>query len=254
MYVAEITFNLRDGKDEEMVDHLLNSLFGVLRMNGQVLGREFAAGQNGMTYRAFWNLPEQDSLNIELSNKYVKAEFDKVHEAGIFSFEIIGREFSSAPTCQCDTPESYILYTNYLSLESPLRCGECFGTIPLYKIPKTYDEEYNDIISWVSDYHACDTLQMNCKTGERFGYHQMSRVNSSLSMNGIDICKRISRLTGKKAFYFLYRYNSLSRKKEINRRCPLCGGEWLLDEPLHNLFDFRCDKCSLLSNISWAVR
>ena len=27
-----------------------------------------------------------------------------------------------------------------------------------------------------------------------------------------------------------------------------------LNKPLHGKFDFRCDKCHLLSNIAWSVR
>jgi predicted nucleic acid-binding Zn ribbon protein len=254
MYIAEMTFKLHDNKDIEVVEDLLYSLFGVLRMNGQVLGDECTVGQNGLVYHAFWNLPERDSLNDEFGNSYVKAELEKLKGVGTISFDIIGKGFNSEGICECSTIESYILYTNYLIIEPSLRCGECFGFIPLYRIPKTYDDEYNDIICWESDYQACDKLQMNCKTGERFGYQQMSKYNSSLSLRGIKICKRISEVTGKKAYYFLYRYTALSRKKELIRKCPSCGGEWLLDESLHDLFDFRCDNCSLLSNISLSVR
>ena len=254
MYIAKMTFQLCDHNDEEKVEDLLYYLFGALRMNGQVLGREFVVAQQGMHYQTLLNLPEQDSLSINFANKYVKAGLDAVREAGELAFDIIGQELNQEQACQCGSPQSYILYTNYISLESPLRCGRCFGVIPLYKIPKTYDEEYNDIISWQSNYQSCDTLQMNCRTGERFGYQQMSKHDSSLSLNGIEICKRISRLTGKQTYYFLYRYTSLSRKKGLERKCPSCGGEWLLDESFHDRFDFRCDNCSLLSNISWAVR
>jgi predicted nucleic acid-binding Zn ribbon protein len=45
-----------------------------------------------------------------------------------------------------------------------------------------------------------------------------------------------------------------NRKREQRRRCPLCGGAWRLEKPLHRLFDFKCDMCRLVSNLAWDVR
>ena len=43
-------------------------------------------------------------------------------------------------------------------------------------------------------------------------------------------------------------------ESERGRRCPGCDGAWMLDEPWHGLFDFRCDPCRLVSNIAFNVR
>lgn len=99
-----------------------------------------------------------------------------------------------------------------------------------------------------------DGLQMCCETGERFGTREISRFDSSLSKRGITICIRISELTAIPTYYYLYRSTGQSRKAEEKRKCPSCKGEWRLDESLHGLFDFKCSRCRLLSNISWAVR
>ena len=244
-------FKLQRNSYAELLEERINYLFDALRMNGQILGREFPIGRNNLIYRAFLHLPEQDSLNVEIGNSYVKSCYDKLKELDLsYSYEIIGEEPTSAPICECNSIDSYILYTTYVSLESPLRCGVCFGTVPLYKISHTCDGEYSDIISWNSDYQACDTLQMNCMTGERFGYQQISEFNSSLSKRGIDICDKVLKLTGKKTYYYLYRSKTISKNKEISRKCPSCGGEWLLNETMHEIFNFCCNKCSLLSNIS----
>jgi len=45
-----------------------------------------------------------------------------------------------------------------------------------------------------------------------------------------------------------------SLSAEMRRKCPGCRGPWLLKKPLHGKFDFRCDKCHLLSNIAWNIR
>ena len=150
--------------------------------------------------------------------------------------------------------KSYILYTTYVSLESPIRCGDCFGGIPLYRLPATRDDEYGDIITWESDYKACDTLQMNCSTGERFGLSQLSKHDSSLAIRGREICNRITVTTGIPTYYYLLKSSGKGLKAEQARKCPSCKGEWLLQEPLHGLFNFQCDGCRLLSNIAWSVR
>jgi predicted nucleic acid-binding Zn ribbon protein len=124
----------------------------------------------------------------------------------------------------------------------------------LYLIPHTYDDEYYNVITWQSDYKACDSLQMGCKTGERFGSREISKIDSSLSRRGIEICNQITNLTGLPTYYYLHRYNDQKRALEEKRKCPSCGGDWLLKESLHELFDFKCDQCRLLSNISWSAK
>ncbi len=255
MFIAETAFTLKDKVNEELAEDAINSFLGSLRMNGQVLGKEFLIAKRGLIYRAFLHIPEADSLDKKYANSYVLRELKKLDEVGLsFLHKIIGKEPDCSSICVCNSPGSYIVFTDYISLESPLRCGDCFGVVPLYKIPRTYDDEYYDIICWQSDYQACDSLQMNCLTGERFGKQQMSRHNSSLSKQGIQICNNITKATGIKTYYYLYRYSSLGKKAELNRRCPSCGKEWLLDKPLHKIFDFCCNDCLLLSNISWSVR
>ncbi|MCG8348945.1 MAG: Zn-ribbon-containing protein, partial [Chloroflexales bacterium] len=81
------------------------------------------------------------------------------------------------------------------------RCGDCFDQAPLYRLPKTYDDEYYDIIEWQSNYQACDTLFMNSVVLERATNREMSRIESALSQEGCQICRRIEQLTGVPTYY-----------------------------------------------------
>ena len=249
MYTAELIFELEQGKDTKNAEEAIDLLLGTLRMNGQILGREFPIGRKDKTYRAYLLLPTPDSLDKNYANNYVRDAIHKLDEVGLnYSSVLIGEEPYAASVCRCGASESFILYTHYISLESPLRCGCCFGIVPLYRLPPTSNGEYVDILTWQSDYKACDTLQMNSATGERFALHQISRYNSSLSQRGIEICNHITILTGIPTYYYLYRAIGRGKKSEQKRKCPSCNDEWLLKEPLHQLFDFRCDHCRLLSN------
>lgn len=256
MYLIELTLTSDKDFDRETVEDVLFSLIGSLKRNGQILGEESQIATISNGYRCFFYLPMMNSLDYSNANKYVKQDLEKLNQIGmILSVDIIGEYPESSEICKCEKHDYFILYTNYISIESPLRCGKCFGVIPLYLIHPTYDnDEYHDIICWQSDYRACDGLQMCCQTGERFGMREISRVDSSLSRRGITICNKIKELTGIPVYYYLYRYNNKSRKFEERRKCPSCGGEWLLNERIHGIFDFKCDQCFLLSNISWGAQ
>lgn len=62
---------------------------------------------------------------------------------------------------------------------------------------------------------------------------------------------RVEEKTSKPVFYYLYNCRELREIDDRGRKCPSCGGAWYLEETLHNIFDFKCDNCGLLSNLSW---
>ena len=250
MYTAELRFKINREHEAEERDAAVDFLLGSLRQNGQVLGREFPYAHVGKSVRAFVMLPEASSLVESHHNKYVQKALSALTEVGLDRPHVTLLDADSAEP-EKKTIHEFILYTNYLALESPLRSGATFSPVPLYSIPPTYDNcEYYDILCWQSDYQACDTLQMNCVTGERFALRQMSDVHSSLSERGRMICDHITELTSLPTYYYLHRYKLRTQwRKEIQRRCPNCGGTWLLDQSWH-LFDFKCDACRLLSVVS----
>ncbi|EGO61756.1 DUF2310 family Zn-ribbon-containing protein [Acetonema longum] len=256
MFVAELKFvQPEEMASNDQIQEALEFLLHDLRMNGQIVGREYPIAYQGNEFRSFVLIPEPDALNTERANSYVLKALTQLKKLAIeYSWKIIGCEPECASVCSCTQTKSFILYTTYLSHEAPLRCGECFGTIPLYRIPATQDDQYSEILSWESDYKACDTLQINCATGEKFGIAQLSKHDSSLSQRGIDICQKITADTGIPVYYYLLRVSGRSKQSELKIKCPSCHHEWLLQESLHGIFDYKCDRCRLLSNIAWAVR
>ncbi|MGL5288022.1 MAG: DUF2310 family Zn-ribbon-containing protein, partial [Aeromonas sp.] len=75
--------------------------------------------------------------------------------------------------------------------------------------------------------------------------------DSRLYRRGSDLAKRLEALSAIPTYYYLYRVGGISGAQERARLCPSCGGEWALTEPLHQIFDFKCDQCRLVSNLSW---
>lgn len=135
-----------------------------------------------------------------------------------------------------------------------MRCIGCNGIVPLYRLPCPATGGYSDLLGWQSNYQACDALQINCTVGERFAEREMSDLDSSLTKSGLAICRKTQEQTGHPVYYYLFRAHGRNRAREMQRRCPSCGGSWRLSEPLYGKFDFKCDECRLLSNIAWTVR
>jgi predicted nucleic acid-binding Zn ribbon protein len=257
MFVAEISWQIPVSSTTDRLDEISYSLLAYLRKNGQIVNWDWPIAISGDRLKTVVMMLEADSLDLKYANKYVRGEIDRAIEWGFSppKIELIGRSpgISEGTTCTCKS-SSYILYTHLLEIGSSVKCGDCFAHIPLYHLPKTYDgDEYYDLLCWERDYQACDRLQMNCRTGERFAIQQMSDVNLSLAKQGREICDKLTQLTGKTTYYALWRYRvKTNLKREQQRRCPSCDGEWLVADKWHR-FDFKCDRCRLVSEISCTV-
>lgn len=255
MYGAELCFQSSTDQLPHDVLEIAGALVHALRMNGQVCGSEFpdAFYQDRYIVHAF--IPEESALAPERHNKHVRRDLERLAEAGVTRprLTVLGEE-TGAGVCRCQSPSTYLLFREPLSLESPLRCGNCFSPVPLYRVPPTYDGEYYDVICWQSDHASCSRLGLNCRVALRAVTSELSRVGSNLSQDGLSICNKIHASTSIPVYYHLDRYYGRSYKRELERQCPLCGGAWLLERPWHGWFDFRCDQCRLVSTIALSLR
>jgi predicted nucleic acid-binding Zn ribbon protein len=237
MHVADLTFTaLSPDKpvDQDAADHALNGLLHALRMNGQVCGREFTIARTPDGYRLTVMLPEPGALGDEYRNQYVRKAIETLGTAGLGGphVAIVGADPDGPDPCQCSAPSSCILYTGAYTLESPVRCGGCFLPVPLYRLPPTYQgEDYYDVVVWESDYQSCEMLWFNSRVLERATLRQLEDSGSSLNRQGLEVRDRIQGLTRIPTYYFLFRHSARSARRELERRCPGCGGAWLLDTP-----------------------
>ena len=253
MFTAEIQFTISGSVDD--AEDLIYSLLAPWRKHGQVLSHDWAFVKKGNKYRTFLIIFDADSLNAKYDDKYARKARRKLAAIAQDSpqIKILGEDPFSMETCTCKKSSFYILFTHFLSIESPIRCGDCFGVLPQYKFLSKQTSFHEDVNFWRETYKDCDSLEMGCTVGERFGNREISHFDSSLSKLGLSICNDITTETKIDTYYYLHRGNGQSRTSELKRKCPSCGGDWLWDEPLH-IFDFKCDHCRLLSNIGFAVR
>ncbi len=260
MYIQEISIKLQENTKKEKISEIIEEfdlLTGFYRGSGQTQGKiasqYITLNNDKIVYLPF--TLEKKSLDKTYNNYYVNKQIDKIEKIcqASFQFKTLGTD-NYQPCCTCEKTDFYILITNFITILSPLRCGNCHKSVPLYKIPIYYDYGYMPILSWETNYNVCDTLQMNCEVGEKWALKQMQEVNSQLSKQGLAICKKIAELTQIPTYYYLHNYRKIKYKKnqqsQLSQSCPMCKSEWDLFEKIHNFYDFKCDTCMLISTIS----
>jgi len=254
MYVHRLEFCFTDQDVLDKLSDMADMCLSALRMNGQICGTEWPLYLENNRCVAIVLAPELCSLDERFNNRYVMERLADAKASGISIIaQPIAEDVDGAQTCSCRQSSGYVLFTSYVSLESPVRCLDCFGVIPLYRFPVMPSGEYYEVIRWQSDYQSCDRLQMNCTVLERQATRQLSDMKSSLSIKGRWCCETLSALAGKPFYYYLYRYHGKSFSAEKKRCCPSCGEPWFMDNPIHSIFRFKCDNCHLLSNLAWNI-
>lgn len=256
MYVNRIFFTRPDSPAQagKQSTDPVQAILGAWRTNGQLCGREWPVIQEGSGYSTVALSPERDSLEPGFNSSYATAAIGRAEAEGLqVAWQILGEDAESSPACSCATSTAYALFTNYLSLEPAIRCMDCFRPVALYRMTPMDSGEFYELISWQSDYQACDSLQMNCTVLERAATREISNVGSSLTKLGRANCAKLAASSGRPFYYYLYRGHGRTYRSEVARRCPSCGGAWHLAQRLHSLFDFKCDSCQLLSNIAFDV-
>ena len=254
MYVQKIAIDIASDVDQDALMDEFGMLMSCYRNNGQLQGKHHTISQY-LTHNTLVCLAhtlEIDSLHKKFNNAYVNQQMDTLERLCLskLTFETLGKtrsDYQSA--CTCAQPDFYILFTHYITIASPLACGSCFKSVPLYRLPPYNGHDYYGIFSWEDNYQSCDTLQMGCVVGERWATNQMQDFESQLSKQGREICKKIEELTSTPTYYFLFNYRKF-KGNQRSRTCPGCGCKWDLNPPLHDFFDFKCDQCKIVSTIS----
>jgi predicted nucleic acid-binding Zn ribbon protein len=136
MYCAELRFHPIAANTADELAHLVHGLLAAMRMNGQVCGREWPITIAGDVCRASVLIPEPSALDPRRDTTYVRRAITELAAAGLARPEciVLGPDIESSGACACARTSSYILYTNHLSLEPPVCCGDCFRPIPLVSL------------------------------------------------------------------------------------------------------------------------
>lgn len=254
MHVVELRFECFDDTTITAAEKSINGLLEAYRANGQVLGREFAVAFNEGDFRVRLLMPEKSSLAKRFNSPWVNSALNDLTHAKLLAprEKYIGQDINSESSSS-EKPSWQLIYTSYVHMCSPVRNGDTLQPIPLYQLPATFNGDHKRVIRWQTEWQACDELQMAAATKAEFAaLEELTSTDSDLFRRGWDIRGRIEFQTNIPTYYYLYRVGGDSLASEKLRSCPRCGNtEWLLDEPLLDMFHFRCDECRIVSNISW---
>jgi predicted nucleic acid-binding Zn ribbon protein len=247
MFLARMHIHDRGFNDIPGVTDCIIALLNAMRLNGQIVGREYAIVKVDNEYDAYILIPEQESLENIHHNTHVSQAIQKLQDTSdaTLSIFILGFDPSSAMVCEHYRATSFIMYTSDIIIESPLRCGDCFSPVPLYRIPSTYDDEYQDVINWQSDYDSCDRLWLSSGPLEKSAHRQLLLVNSSLHKSGLRIRHRIEFSTKTPTYYHLL--HDSANDKVADNRCPKCKKPWKLEQWWLGRFQYKCDVCRIVS-------
>ena len=274
MFIQEISIEIKNPDiDRAELINKMDDVLNAMTKNGQLQDVYTPMYFHENRLICLVIVQEKSSFARKNENIYAKqrrSEMEKMCRAK-FQVKTLGKDeptkentrISGGRICRCKKPSSYILWTEYCTVHSPLICGDCGGYVPHYRIPKPpeYDDKgYSDpgrqdcfyINMWENAYQWCDNLSF-AGFGERWGTRQLQEHDSGLSKDGREVCREIEKMVGVPVYYYLYNYRRLTDEQDKERKCPECGNDWLLDEPWHGL-DFCCEKCRLVSNITYNLR
>lgn len=230
----------------DFTEEVLKDFLAALFKNGQLIDQHWNIIEDRGGLSLFCIAPEMDSLDAGYYNQHCRRQLARVIKLSDHAptYKLLGPSLGLSDTCSCRESSFYILFTNFVAEYPPVSCGDCNLPVPLYRLPKLAEEtDYTSLISWEAVYQACDALFLNTGVGEQFGYRQISQAESELSQSGLKLCKQLGELTGRPFYYYLHNW---FQPPEDN--CPLCGASWRLEEELHGIYAYKCDKCQLLAD------
>lgn len=256
MFNAEVRFVSRERKAIEKLIEAVWLYVHALHRSGQI-ANDYSVSRMGSRVRLLCILPERCSLEFRFHDKRSRAELRSVKELtkGRLTKSITGEADETPPACSCRSRSSLHLFTHMFDDSSPLACGECGRPVPFYRLPALGIRTRELLLSWQSDYQACDRLFISSGFGETWAYRQMSRLDSGLSKGGRELCAQVEAKLYIPVFYYLHKYWGRSSAMECKRLCPGCSKSWLLPAS-QEFFAFRCEPCRLVSSkaVDFAAR
>ncbi|NLR75766.1 DUF2310 family Zn-ribbon-containing protein [Leeia sp. IMCC25680] len=231
--------------------HQVMAVLAALYRHGQICGQDWPVHWEGLHLMAQVQTLEVDALDAVYHSAEVRRALAALPPQGM-AVQYLGEGASEAMACSCVHSSSFALYTHFLHLGSPVRCLDCGGQVPLYRLlPGALHSQV--LLSWQSDYRACDSLQMGCELLEAETTYQLAALDSALTRRGRALCDALTQQTGRPFYYYLYCHEGSDLESESRRPCPSCGQAWPRQRPRIAPFDFQCDPCRLLSNIAFEV-
>jgi len=254
MYVAELQFNIIADTSYPLAEHAIRNYLEALIFNGQILGREFPTYLQQDFFISRIILPETAALARHHHSAAAQQALLALGDAGLAfpKLTLLGEDLMSNHTDPCEAPSALILYCRFGMMNSVLYCAEHFAPVPLYRFSPTSGSDHQDLIRWQLQFQALDEIQMQeQRVLPKIAENSLQQFSSKLNRQGRKFAAKIAKQQQVPVYFALYSGSSRDCGTEADKCCPGCAKPWRLTEPLHQLFDFQCQQCFLVSNIAW---
>jgi predicted nucleic acid-binding Zn ribbon protein len=253
MYLAELTYKVIADTSFSLAEAAIRQFSEALIFNGNVIGREFPTAWQHESFSSRLVIPAENALQRRhLSARALQAEQQLV-AAGLAypQLQVLGMDIMSQHNSD-SVAEALVLFTTFSDMCSPLRNLADLAPLPLYQLKPAAGPDHEALIRWQIQFQALDEIQQQeqrvlRKTAE----NSLQQLNSTLNQQGRQLAKDIARQNTLPVYYALYSGSSKDCAGEAEKPCPGCGADWRLATPLLDIFEFKCDRCLLLSNIAW---
>jgi len=253
MWVAELEFRLIADTDLQQADAAIRHYLECLIFRGQILGREFPTYQTDASFVSRVVLPDPEALRLPHHSDKGRLALQQLASAGLGypQLRLLGQDLMSNHSDPCELPEAFFLFCSFSAMNSVLYCAEHFAPVPLYRL-RQHGDDFEALIRWQLQYQALDEIQMQQqRVLPRQAELALQQFGSRLNQTGYQMARELSQQLRRPVYYYLYSGSSHNCELEYSKCCPACKGPWRLAEPWHQLFDFRCETCQLVSNIAF---
>lgn len=254
MLLARLTFRSKS-RLTEIQTRAIDTLCRMWYDGGQILGTENPLVFKPRFAEAIVRLPERTALaarhavpRAREGLKWFASQKIKIHT------EFLGEIDDESPADRCRTPRAYILFTHAYTVAPPVRCADCFRSVPLYRIPpwraddSIFNMQYMDVLKWQRDYSAMDKLWFDSSFAESYAFRQLSSPDSDLNKDGLSCRESLEERLGRKVYYFLFAHCTRDgTNRKPGHRCPICGGKWHQKGEVFTRFLHKCERCRVVT-------
>lgn len=252
MIFTKITFKGRRQKNHDQLKDLAENYLASLLHSGQIGGGDYSLTWEKGHLNAYVLLAGRGAWMLRYHSDWGKALNKLVDVLGMKpEWVLLDDDIQKSSSSWKRAPNLY-LFTHAFDPESPVCRGDGKPPIPVFLLPITFELKAQ-LYSWRRNYYHLDNLWLGSGVLELGAYRELADPCSELSQQGRDLCRGLESVTKIPTFYYLMRYWSRTKREE-ERPCPGCGAQWKVARNLQKPspfwdFDFRCERCRLVSHI-----
>ena len=250
-----VKFNIRPKKtsDSTKLEDSLESFGAALMRNRNIYG-PYLLNRSGSEFSFVAKAPEKTAFSRGNFTEWASKDLAMIEQ-------IIGMKlkpvFSGRPEgnikAEYVAAKELYFFAHAFTESSPVVTGNTGRAIPFYYLPIN-TQMRDDLYSWLQTYIQYDNIWLGSGKMEMPIYRQLADVHSDFNKKGLELARQLTKVSRKKTYYYLQRYWGFTENEE-KLRCPSCGTKWYIHSEVLkkrnglNWFNFRCNKCALVSHM-----